>query len=55
MTHTGRLKDLAGVQELIEALMLAAEFAAQLNPYVRDKYLELWQALRDSPVGPVEI
>jgi hypothetical protein len=54
MTNLGRLKDLADVQELIKALTLSADFADQLNPYVRDKYLELWQGIRDSPVGPVE-
>ncbi len=30
------------------------EFANELNPYVRDKYLELWHGIQDSPVGPVE-
>jgi hypothetical protein len=49
-----RLKDFADVIALIETLGLAAEFVDQLNPYVRDKYLELWQGIRDSPVGPVE-
>ena len=39
---------------LIETLELSAEFADELNPYVRDKYLELWQGIQDSPVGPVE-
>ncbi len=55
MTGLARLKDLADVQELIKALTLSADFADQLNPYVRDKYLELWQGIRDSPVGPVEL
>jgi hypothetical protein len=55
MTNLGRLKDLADVQELIKALTLPSNFADQLNPYVRDKYLELWQGIRDSPVGPVEM
>jgi hypothetical protein len=50
-----RLKDFADVIALIETLGLSAEFADQLNPYVRDKYLELWQGIQDSPVGPVEI
>ena len=49
-----RLKDFADVIALIETLQLPAEFADELNPYVRDKYLELWQGIRDSPVGPVE-
>ncbi len=54
MTNLGRLKDLADVIELIKILSLEPEFAEQLNPYVRDKYLELWQAIQESPVGPVE-
>jgi hypothetical protein len=54
MTNLGRLKDLADVQELIKAAGLSAEFATELNPYVRDKYLELWHGVQDSPVGPVE-
>ena len=49
-----RLKDFADVIALIEALHLSAEFANELNPYVRDKYLELWHGVKDSPVGPVE-
>ena len=44
MTAPDRLKDLADVLEVICALKLPAEFADQLNPYVREKYLELWQA-----------
>lgn len=43
MTSPGRMKDLADVQELIKALKLPASFADQLNAYVRDKYMELWQ------------
>jgi hypothetical protein len=54
MTNLGRLKDLADVIELIKARSLPAEFAQELNPYVREKYLELWQGLRDSPPGPTE-
>ncbi len=54
MTNLGRLKDLADVQELIRAVGLSAEFVTELNPYVRDSYLELWHGLHDSPVGPVE-
>jgi hypothetical protein len=50
-----RLKDFADVIALIETLGLASDFADQLNPYVRDKYNELWQGIRDSPVGPVEL
>jgi hypothetical protein len=48
MTNPGRLKDLADVQETIRALHLPQAFAAQLNPYVRDRFLELWKAVEDS-------
>ena len=43
-----RLKDLADVQELIKIRKLDAEFAANLDPYVRPKYLELEAAVRQS-------
>ena len=45
-----RLKDLADVQELIKIRKLDAGFASKLDPYVRDKFLELRQAIinRDS-------
>jgi Uncharacterised nucleotidyltransferase len=49
-----RMKDFTDVIQLIESLHLPAEFTENLNPYVRDKYLEFWQGIRDSPVGPVE-
>lgn len=39
-----RLKDLADVLEVIRALRLPDDFSARLNPYVREKYLELWRA-----------
>jgi len=47
-----RLKDLADVVSLIQILSLDAEFADQLDDYVRTKYRELWHGLRDSPKGP---
>lgn len=45
MTNPGRLKDLADVQQLIKVLRLSADFAAGLNPYVREKFMELWNAV----------
>ena len=54
MTNLGRLKDLADIQQLIQAADLSLEFANELNPYVREKYLELWHGIKDSPIGPVE-
>ena len=43
MTGLGRLKDLADVQEVIKMLGLPEMLADQLNPYVRERYGELWQ------------
>ena len=39
-----RLRDLADVLELIRAAGLPAELANELDPSVREKYLELWRA-----------
>lgn len=47
MTNTHRLKDLADVQEVIKTLHLPIEFADQLNPYVREKFRELWSPAED--------
>jgi hypothetical protein len=44
MTAPHRLKDLADVLEVIRALNLPADLSVDLNPYVREKYLELWRA-----------
>jgi hypothetical protein len=44
MTAAHRLKDLADVLEIIRAVELPEAFADQLNPYVREKYRELWRA-----------
>lgn len=52
MTAPHRLRDLADVQELIRVRGLTAEFAEQLDGYVRNKYLELWNAVRDSELNP---
>jgi hypothetical protein len=47
MTNARRLRDFSDVQDVIQTLTLGAEFADQLNPYVREKYLELWHSVRD--------
>jgi hypothetical protein len=47
LTAPGRLKDLADVQELIRLLHLSADFAGQLQPFVREKYAELWHAVQN--------
>jgi len=46
ISHAGRLKDLADVQELIRVLHLPAEYAERLNPYLRPKYAELWAGVQ---------
>ena len=48
MTAPDRLKDLADVQELIKVRGLAAAYAARLNPYVREKFLELAHAVEQA-------
>lgn len=48
MTAPHRLKDLADVQELIKIKNLNADFAEKLDPFVREKYLELQKAVEDS-------
>lgn len=49
MTAPHRLKDLADVQELIKFRNLQRDFAERLNPYVRNKFLELYEAVEQSP------
>jgi len=49
-----RLKDLADVQELIKFRSLSRELAADLNPYVREKYLELWDAVQHGSTNVFE-
>ena len=49
-----RLRDLADVQDLIRALNLPEELAEQLDPSVREKFVELWRLVQDSEAGPEE-
>jgi predicted nucleotidyltransferase len=51
-TAPGRVKDLGDVQELIRVLHLPVDFADQLNPYVQDKYRELWAGVHNAPPEP---
>jgi hypothetical protein len=44
-----RLKDLADVLELIRAAGLTDDFGTRLDPSVRAKYVELWQAAQSAP------
>jgi hypothetical protein len=48
MTAPHRLKDLADVQELVKVKNLTADYASVLNPFVREKFLELQKAVEDS-------
>jgi len=48
MTAPHRLKNLADVQEVIRIKNLRADYAEKLNPYVREKYLELQKAIEDA-------
>ena len=49
MTAPHRLKDLADVQELIKFRGLQPEFAERLDPYVREKFVELAETVKQSP------
>lgn len=49
MSNPRRAKDLVDVQELIEKLDLPKSFAADLNPYVRGKFEEIWDVVHSNP------
>jgi hypothetical protein len=42
MVAPHRGKDLVDVQELIRSAKLGREVAKELHPWVRDRFLELW-------------
>ena len=44
ISSADRLKDLGDVQEVIRHLRLPRDLGNQINPYVRDKYFEIWDA-----------
>jgi hypothetical protein len=44
-----RLKDLADVQEMIKHLDLPRDLSGRLDPFVRGKYLELWDGVDRNP------
>lgn len=54
MTAPDRLKDLADVQELIKFRELQPEFAERLDPYVREKFVELAEAVKQSPKDEID-
>jgi hypothetical protein len=39
---------------LVKTRKLPAGFEAELQPFVRDKYLERWCGIAESPPGPDE-
>jgi hypothetical protein len=45
MVAAHRLKDLADVQELIRSAELPRDLVEQLDPWVRPKFIELWEAV----------
>jgi Uncharacterised nucleotidyltransferase len=45
LTAPHRLKDLADVQELIKIKDLSADYSEKLDPFVREKFIELQQAV----------
>lgn len=49
MTNPRRAQDLVDVQTLIDLAKLPETFAAQLNPFVQDKFRELWQIVHSNP------
>jgi hypothetical protein len=49
MTSPSRLRDLADMQDLIRILQLPADFARQSQPYVRERYAELWGSVQETP------
>lgn len=44
MSASHRLQDLSDVMQLIRANKLGRDYADLLNPFVQDKFLEMWQA-----------
>ena len=49
INNPGRLKDISDIQEAIKALSLPREFALKLNPYVHEKYFEIWDGIQNGP------
>lgn len=48
MTAAHRPRDLDDVIQLIRINALPLDYSSQLNPYVREKFIELWQAAQIS-------
>jgi hypothetical protein len=54
MTNAARLRDLGDVLELIRLLGLTEAFGEELDPFVREKYRELWTAARPASLSAAE-
>ncbi len=52
MTNPLRLRDIADVQELIQLRKVPRALADELHPFVRDKYLELWDLIQSQAAPP---
>jgi hypothetical protein len=50
MTNPGRLSDLGDVQKMIFTQSLPQDLQDQLNPFVQQKYEELWKAVNENPM-----
>jgi len=49
ISNPRRAQDLVDVQRMIEILNLPEDLASQLDPYVRDKYKEIWTVVHTYP------
>lgn len=49
MTNPRRGQDIIDVQRLIESMDLPLDLADELNPFVADKYRELWAIVHENP------
>jgi len=43
MTNPARIRDISDVMELIKSLNLPLDYSRSLNPYVQEKFTEIWQ------------
>jgi hypothetical protein len=46
ISGSGRIRDLGDVEQMIQLLNLPRDFSAQLNPFVRPKFEELWDGVQ---------
>jgi hypothetical protein len=47
LTGSGRVRDLGDAQDMMVELSLPRELGEKLDPFVRDKYFELWDGARE--------